>query len=94
MNWILKFFRQIFSRRTRSMQDWRRDLLEMIQSTDEVELSCDEVLVLLAEYTERERRGEDVRQLMPLVAAHLERCRDCLEEYQALRRILDAPLGA
>ena len=49
---------------------------------------------MLAEYTERERRGEDVRQLMPLVAAHLERCRDCLEEYQALRRILDAPLGA
>jgi predicted component of type VI protein secretion system len=94
MNWIKKFFRHIFSRHHQSTQDWRRSVLEMVQSTDDVELSCDEVLVLLAEYTEREQRGEDVRQLMPLVAAHLERCRDCLEEYQALHRILDAPLGA
>ncbi len=93
MNRITKLLRSIFSRRTQPAQDWRRGLLEMVQSTDEVELSCDEVLALLAEYTEREQRGEDVHQLMPLVAAHLERCRDCLEEYQALHRILGAQLS-
>jgi hypothetical protein len=65
-------------------------VLRMAQMTDDTELSCDEVLALLDQYTERAVRGEDVARLMPLVQRHLERCRDCMEEYQALERILRA----
>lgn len=65
-------------------------VLRMAQMTDETELSCDEVLALLDQYAERSVRGEDVARLMPLVQRHLERCGDCMEEYQALLRILRA----
>lgn len=65
-------------------------VLRMAQMTDETELSCDEVLALLDQYAERALRGEDVAQLMPLVQRHLDRCGDCMQEYQALLRILRA----
>jgi hypothetical protein len=65
-------------------------MLRMAQMTDETELSCDEVLALLDQYAEASVRGEDMARLMPLVQRHLERCRDCMEEYQALMRILNA----
>lgn len=63
-------------------------LLRMIANTDEIELSCDEVYEILDQYVELEIQGEDVAHLFPLVKRHLERCRDCFEEYQALFSIL------
>jgi hypothetical protein len=65
-------------------------LARMAADTDEMELSCDEVLELLDRYVEMEASGEDAAALFPLVKRHLDRCRDCLEEYQALKRILKA----
>ncbi len=65
-------------------------LARMAADTDEVELSCDEVLELLDRYLEMEARGEGAAVLFPLVKRHLDKCRDCLEEYQALKRILKA----
>ena len=68
-------------------------LLKMIQKTQEVELSCDEVHKLLDQYTEMALRGEDAAVLLPLVQQHLELCPACMEEYEALARILQAQVG-
>jgi len=68
-------------------------MLKMIQKTQEVELSCDDVHKLLAHYTEMALRGEDAAAILPLVRRHLELCPDCMEEYEALARILQAQIG-
>jgi len=65
-----------------------KGLIEMLATTEEVELSCDEVLALLDVYAEMAIKGEDVGSAMPLVERHLGRCMDCTEELEALMRIL------
>ena len=65
-------------------------VVRMLENTAEKELSCDEVFALLDQYAEMVQRGEDAAHLMPLVMHHLQRCPDCLEEYEALQRILAA----
>lgn len=65
-------------------------LLHMLENTDEVEISCDEVFELLDQYVELEARGENVAELLPFVKKHLDRCRDCHEEYEALVRVFEA----
>ena len=65
-------------------------LLRMVENTDEVEIGCDEVFALLDQYVELESHGEQVARLLPLVKSHLDKCRDCREEYEALVRILAA----
>jgi hypothetical protein len=65
-------------------------LLRAVEDTDEVEIACDEVFELLDQYVELEARGEDVAHLLPLVKRHLDKCRDCNEEYEALTRIFEA----
>ena len=65
-------------------------LIGMIENTQELELSCDEVYRLLDEYTEIVDRGENAQKLMPLVEHHIEICPDCREEFEALLRILQA----
>ena len=65
-------------------------LFQMVENTDEVELSCDEVFDLMDQYVESDVRGEDAAKLLPLVQKHLERCRDCHEEYEALARVIEA----
>ncbi len=65
-------------------------LLQMVENTDDVEIPCDEVFDLLDQYVECEARGEDLAVLLPLVKKHLDRCRDCHEEYEALARIIEA----
>jgi hypothetical protein len=67
-------------------------LLYRIETTADVELSCDEVFELLDQYAEMASRGEDVAYLMPLIRHHLETCMDCREEYEALIRVLESPL--
>jgi hypothetical protein len=64
-------------------------IARMLEATEEVELTCDEVFVLLDEYVEMAARGEDVAHLMPLVKHHLSMCIDCREEYEALERVLE-----
>lgn len=70
--------------------DQAEKMLHMIENTQEVELSCDDVHELLDQYTEMAIRGEDVAGLLPLVHYHLDMCPDCREEYEALSRILHA----
>jgi hypothetical protein len=65
-------------------------LIRMVEDTDEVEISCDDAFELLDRYVELEARGEDVAHLLPMVKRHLDRCRDCHEEYEALAQIFEA----
>jgi hypothetical protein len=63
-------------------------LVSMVEKTQEVELSCDDVLAVIDEYTERALTGEDVSKYMPQVKHHLDLCPECYEEYQVLLNIL------
>jgi hypothetical protein len=71
-------------------QDNLKSLLEHISKTQEVELPCDDVYELIDEFADAAAKGEDMLKLMPLVQQHLEICRDCLEEYEALVRMINA----
>lgn len=64
-------------------------LLKSLEHTHDEEISCDEVFALVDEYAEAEQRGENVAQFKPLLRQHLEMCRECEEEYQALLRVLE-----
>ncbi|MCC7130857.1 MAG: hypothetical protein IT297_10720 [Anaerolineae bacterium] len=67
-----------------------RILLNMLADTHADELPCDEVFELIDHYAELDLDGEDAARIYPLIRLHLERCRDCQEEYQALLRALQA----
>ena len=65
-------------------------LLRMVEDTDDVELSCDEVFALLDRFAELDVSGENAARLLPLVWKHLDRCRDCREESAGLVKIIEA----
>jgi len=65
-------------------------LIEMVENTQEVEFSCEDVYNILDQYTELVYHGDDSAELMPLVEHHIEICPDCREEFEALLRILEA----
>ena len=46
-------------------------------------IGCDECFVLLDQFAELVLAGKPAAYLMPLVHAHLERCPDCKEEFEA-----------
>ncbi len=48
------------------------------------EIGCDECFALLDQFAELVLDGKPAADLMPLVHAHLERCPDCKEEFEAL----------
>jgi len=64
-------------------------LLHSLAMTQEEEFSCDDVHALLDEFVELKLRGENVEELMPLVKHHLDMCRDCFQEYEALMAALE-----
>lgn len=95
-----RFLRQLFGRAgarpvpphaemQASPAEMMEKLATMLDQTEPVEMSCDEVFALLDQFAELAARGEDVAKLMPLVKQHLEMCADCREEYQVLATILD-----
>jgi hypothetical protein len=64
-------------------------LMQRLLITHKEELSCDEIFALVDEYAEASQRGEDVDNLKPLIRWHLDMCRECDEEYEALLRVLE-----
>ena len=58
--------------------------------THQNELDCQQVYEVVDVYAEMSARGEDVSEVLPMVKHHLEMCKDCLEEFDALMRILEA----
>jgi hypothetical protein len=77
----------------KSSDDVLRKILEAVEQTKEKELVCDEVFNVLGEYTEAAARGEAAKDFMPLVQQHLDLCRDCFEEYDALLNVLRSELS-
>jgi len=67
-----------------------KGILEILTKTHEEELDCGEAYELLDQFVEAKVRGEDLSEVMPMVLRHLDLCRDCFEEYEALLRIIEA----
>jgi len=64
-------------------------LIRRLEKTREDELSCDEVFELIDQYAEANLPDEDSQRLKPLIRHHLDMCRECDEEYEALLRVLE-----
>lgn len=87
---IKHLFRKFTKKRTHVFPDSMvHRLLSRLENTHEEELSCDEVFALVDVYAEAYSRGEDVDKLMPLLRHHLDMCKECEEEYQALVQVLE-----
>lgn len=65
------------------------NIMHRLVNTHEEELSCDEVFAMVDEFAEASQRGENVESLKPLIRHHLDMCRECDEEYQALLQVLE-----
>ncbi len=65
-------------------------LLRQVSRTREDEISCDDCFDLLDAFAELVHNGENAAGLMPLVQQHLDLCRDCREEFEALIEVLAA----
>lgn len=61
--------------------NWLKNVLE----TREEEISCSECFDLVSHFVELEIAGEDAAQRMPGLRHHLDQCRACRDEYEALR---------
>lgn len=67
-------------------------LMHAVDATQDVEIDCTTCLEQVASYVDRELAGVDVAREMQDLHLHLALCRDCSEEYAALRDLaaLDA----
>lgn len=89
-----KIMKSIFDWFKRRFKKWyqpdpmMQKLLQSLVMTEEHEISCDDVFVVLDQFVEAVQRGENVLLFMPLVRQHLDMCPDCREEYEALLRML------
>lgn len=71
-----------------------RKLMEQIARTQQQELDCGEVFAVLDQYAEAmlagaSIAGENGEEQFAMVTQHLDLCRDCLEEYEALLSVLE-----
>ncbi len=67
-----------------------KDLVESALNTLPGEIGCDECFQEVDRFAELQLAGLDAAQAMPLVQAHLDRCPDCREEYEALLHAMEA----
>jgi predicted anti-sigma-YlaC factor YlaD len=59
---------------------WLRNIYE----TQDEEISCTECFDLVSGFVELEASGGDVATELPQVKQHLDQCRACRDEYEAL----------
>jgi hypothetical protein len=67
-----------------------RKMMRSIHKTRQHELTCGECFNEVDRFAEIELAGKNPAEAMPLVQAHLDRCDNCQEEYQALLAALKA----
>jgi len=65
-------------------------MARMVAATRPNEIGCDECYQQLDQFAELHLAGKNAAEAMPLVQDHLERCRDCREEFEALLAALRA----
>ena len=63
-------------------------LMKVIGLTREEELNCNQCLDHVAEFAECELSGRPVSAALKAVEHHLTLCKECREEYEALREAL------
>jgi len=66
-----------------------KKLAQAIAGTRKNEISCQECFQELDRYAELARSGKSAEEVLPQVKEHLDRCADCLEEYEALQEALN-----
>lgn len=66
------------------------DAMKTVFSTKAVDITCDECFEYIDEYVDMLRAGQDPSDVLPQVKGHLEQCRCCEMEFQALISILEA----
>ena len=59
-------------------------LIGIILATEDEEITCDECFEHVGHFAELTLAGKDAAEVYPLVQAHLNRCRDCRAEFEAL----------
>lgn len=67
-----------------------KGLVRGIMTARPDEIGCDECFEEIDRFVEMELAGKDAAQAMPLVQDHLERCRECREEFEVLLAALRA----
>lgn len=67
-------------------------IIRAVAMTRDEEIGCDDCFAELDRFVEIELAGRSPAEALPLVSAHLERCKSCREEYEALRDILQRGL--
>lgn len=67
-------------------------LMNQLAHTHEDELDCDSVFEFMDVYAEALGKEEAAEELLPKVREHLEICRCCGEELEALLSVLEADL--
>lgn len=91
---LQKFF-GLFSKKPEPVPDpVVKALLASMQTTYDDECDCGEFFDKLDQYADADIKGEDAARLMPLIKHHLELCRECGEEYEALLRVLEEKAGS
>lgn len=65
-------------------------MVRNVLTTRPDEIGCDECFKQLDRFVEMKLAGKKAAEAMPLVQDHLERCRDCREEFEALLTALQA----
>ena len=96
MNWWTQFWNRIRGRKPTTRQalvlhaDTLRGIVHSIFTTEEHELTCDECFEQLDTFAELVLVGKPIPEALKLVEAHLERCHDCREEFEALMAALRA----
>ncbi len=70
--------------------DTLQRIVRNVLTTRPDEIGCDECLEQLDRFVEITLAGKSAAEAMPLVQDHLERCKDCREEFEALLAVLRA----
>ena len=65
------------------------EMLRVLESAHDEDMSCSQLYEKLDEYVEREMSKKDAAELMPLIREHLDFCPDCCDEYEALLDVLN-----
>ena len=65
-------------------------LIAKVMGTRDQEMTCDECVADIAEFVEMQLTGKPLGDALQAVQDHLDRCRDCADEYHVLRQALAA----
>ena len=69
-------------------------MMKMVAGTRPDEIDCDECFAQVGRFAELTIAGRNAAEALPLVQQHLEQCRDCRKEFEALLAALQANAAA